>query len=77
MQPTIAQALASAQLDAVDARALLRHACGSAVDVPALLDGGHAHELGIGRAEFCEHGEVTDGDAAGLVSAIRDRRLLA
>ena len=29
MQPTIAQALASAQLDAVDARALLRHACGS------------------------------------------------
>jgi len=28
MQPTIAQALASAQLDAVDARVLLRHACG-------------------------------------------------
>jgi len=27
MQPTIAQALASAQLDAVDARALLRYAC--------------------------------------------------
>ena len=28
MQPTIAQALASAQLDAVDARVLLRYACG-------------------------------------------------
>jgi release factor glutamine methyltransferase len=28
MQPTIAQALAGARLDAVDARALLRHACG-------------------------------------------------
>jgi release factor glutamine methyltransferase len=28
MQPTIAQVLAAARLDAVDARALLRHACG-------------------------------------------------
>ena len=37
------------------------------------LDGVHAHELGSGRAEFCEHGEVTDGDVAGLVSAIADR----
>jgi hypothetical protein len=39
------------------------------------LDGVHAHELGSGRAEFCEHGEVTDGDVAGLVSAIADRVL--
>jgi hypothetical protein len=39
------------------------------------LDGVHAHELGSGRAEFCELGEVTDGDVAGLVSAIRDRGL--
>ena len=31
------------------------------------LDGVHAHELGSGRAEFCEHGEVTDGDVADLV----------
>ena len=39
------------------------------------LDGVHAHELGSGRTEFCEHGEVTDGDVAGLVSAIADRVL--
>ena len=39
------------------------------------LDGVHAHELGSGRTEFCEHGEVTDGDVAGLVSAIRARVL--
>ncbi|HEX6812363.1 MAG TPA: hypothetical protein VF384_12115 [Planctomycetota bacterium] len=39
------------------------------------LDGVHAHELGSGRTEFCEHGEVTDGDVAGLVAAIADRVL--
>jgi release factor glutamine methyltransferase len=40
MQPTIAQALAGARLDAVDARALLRHACG--VDDAYLV--AHANE---------------------------------
>lgn len=37
------------------------------------LDGVYASEPGSGRVEFCEHGEVTDGDVAKLVSAIRGR----
>ncbi len=41
MQPTIAQALAGARLDAVDARVLLRHACG--VDEAYLV--AHANEV--------------------------------
>jgi release factor glutamine methyltransferase len=40
MQPTIAQALATSRLDIVDARALLRHACG--VDDAYLI--AHAHD---------------------------------
>ncbi|HEX6813104.1 MAG TPA: hypothetical protein VF384_15890, partial [Planctomycetota bacterium] len=39
------------------------------------LDGVYASEPGRGRAEFCEHDEVSDGDVAGLVSAIRARVL--
>ncbi|MEI6129781.1 MAG: transposase zinc-binding domain-containing protein, partial [Planctomycetota bacterium] len=38
-------------------------------------DGVFAHELGAGRVEFCEHGEVTDVDVALLVAVIRDRVL--
>ncbi len=37
------------------------------------LDGVYASEAGSGRADFCEHGEVTDGDVAKLVAAIRGR----
>jgi len=38
-------------------------------------DGVFAHELTAGEPEFCEHGEVTDGDVAKLVAAIRARVL--
>ncbi len=37
------------------------------------LDGVDASEAGSGRADFCEHGEVTDRDVAKLVAAIRAR----
>src|SRR5476649_1776019 len=40
MQPTIAQALAGARLDAIDARVLMRHAC--SVDDAYLI--AHAHD---------------------------------
>ena len=36
-------------------------------------DGVFAHDLNRSGAEFCEHEEVTDGDVAKLVSAIRAR----
>jgi hypothetical protein len=36
-------------------------------------DGVFAHEPGRGRAEFCEHGEVSDADVGRLVRTIRDR----
>ncbi|MEO6593245.1 MAG: hypothetical protein ABIP94_00660 [Planctomycetota bacterium] len=37
------------------------------------LDGVFTHEPGLGKVEFCEHAEVTDGDVKKLVQAIRDR----
>jgi hypothetical protein len=37
------------------------------------LDGVYAGAAGSGRAEFCEHGEVTDADVVKLVATIRER----
>ena len=42
---------------------------------PAFALMGRWSEPGRGRAEFCEHDEVSDGDVAGLVFAIRARVL--
>lgn len=60
MQPTIAQALAGARLDAVDARVLLRHACG--VDDAYLV--AHANEK-LSAAQSSAYGALVGRRAAG------------
>ena len=60
MQPTIAQALAGAQLDVIDARALLRHACG--VNDAYLV--AHANEK-LSAAQSAAYGALVARRAAG------------
>ncbi len=60
MQPTIAQALASARLDTVDARVLLRHACG--VDDAYLI--AHADET-LSAAHHAVYSALVARRAAG------------
>ena len=60
MQPTIAQALAGAQLDTIDARALLRHACG--VNDAYLV--AHSNET-LSAAQSAAYGALVCRRAAG------------
>jgi release factor glutamine methyltransferase len=60
MQPTIAQALAGAQLDTIDARALLRHACG--VNDAYLV--AHANEK-LSATQSAAYGALVGRRAAG------------